>query len=455
MSDFSRQVFFFLYRWFLWPLLKTSFRTLALVNEKIRRGLEMRKATPSSFNGGQVTEPWLACETKQNPIWIHCASGEFEYAKPVIFRLKGSGPDAMPGVKILVTYFSPSIAKTAQAFKGVDFACPLPWDEAESLKRFIAWHQPRALLIARTDTWPEMLRQAHQARIPSLLFSATLPAESGRARGLGRWMSRAAFSYLDAIYCVSDEDRRVFASLGFADRTETRGDTRYDQVIARLQSPKPLREEIFAGVEPKHCFVAGSTWDEDEEVLIAMADKTRSWLRVILVPHEPTPQHLQHLEARLQAMGLASVRYSSASRWPEATVLLIDQIGILAELYLRGRFAFVGGSFRKTVHSVMEPLAAGCLTFVGPLHLNNREAIEFKGLKVKDAQGLTCVESVASASEMVVRLERAKALPPSARDGLPGAIQSEIQSRSGKSKAVAKWCRDLANRTQDRGDIRR
>jgi 3-deoxy-D-manno-octulosonic-acid transferase len=61
-------------------------------------------------------------------------------------------------------------------------------------------------------------------------------------------------------------------------------------------------------------------------------------------------------------------------------VLLVDQVGWLAELYAWGDMAFVGGSFRKTVHSVMEALGAGLKTFVGPLHTNNREAIEFQNV---------------------------------------------------------------------------
>ena len=32
----------------------------------------------------------------------------------------------------------------------------------------------------------------------------------------------------------------------------------------------------------------------------------------------------------------------------------------------------------KSVHSVMEPLAQGLLCFIGPKHLNNREALDLK-----------------------------------------------------------------------------
>ena len=59
-------------------------------------------------------------------------------------------------------------------------------------------------------------------------------------------------------------------------------------------------------------------------------------------------------------------------------VLIIDQIGILADLYKWADWALIGGSFKGKVHSVMEALSQGCYTFVGPFHGNNREALEFK-----------------------------------------------------------------------------
>lgn len=398
--------------------------------------------------------PWLMGEKKLRPIWIHCASGEFEYAKPVISLIKRHSPQA----KILVTYFSPSFKKSVHQYPGIDAACPLPWDQPEALQTFLEWHEPKALLIARTDTWPEMLRQCRMNNIPTLLFSATLPENSGRARGLGRWMSRFTFQFLDNIYCVTEEDAAVFKTLfdlpDQTGRVEVAGDTRYDQVIARLEKPKPLRAELWSDHNRDRCFIAGSTWPEDEKALLqafkseAIAKQLRSGeLKVILVPHEPTPSHLKDLERQLSEIGLHGVRYSSAANWSNGTVLLIDQIGILAELYLRARFAFVGGSFRKTVHSVMEPLAAGCLTFVGPFYRNNREAIEFNTIRItNEPHEFRAVEAVQDASALESRLLGALNLPASAIDQ---KIKGEILRRTGKSEKVLAWCaqRGLFDRT--------
>lgn len=415
------RVIYFIYRLFLWPVAKLAFHVMAYFNEKIRLGLEMRKSPAGA--------PWLAAPRAKRPIWIHCASGEFEYAKPVIKELQSRGRP-----KILVTYFSPSVAKSIREFPGIDFSCPLPWDEPQVLREFIAFHQPQVLLIARTDTWPEMLRTAKASGLKTLLFSATLPQQSGRARGFGRWLSMAVFQNLDEVFCVTEDDARVFRDLGCSGKTTVAGDTRYDQVFQRLLTPKPIRDELFVTADHTHTLVAGSTWPEDESILTTVASDLRGEIAVVLVPHEPTPAHLNELETQLRTLGLKSTRYSTCVAWDsKSEVLLVDKIGILAELYQKGSLAFVGGSYRKTVHSVMEPLAAGAWTFVGPKHLNNREALFFKKIKIEGTD-LSAVTSCADATEFVANLKTALS---SADKG--ELIRAQVRAQSGQSARVADW----------------
>jgi 3-deoxy-D-manno-octulosonic-acid transferase len=421
-------IFFLIYDWLLLPLLILIFKLLGLMNPKIRQGLEMRKKK----NG---VLPWLDFIPNQKPIWIHCASGEFEYAKPVIRRLKELSPDC----KIMVTYFSPSFAQAVRQFPGVDFATPLPWDTPALVKEFVEFHKPKVLLIARTDAWPEMLRQTTAAEIPSLLFSATLSERSLRTRM--PWTSAWVLRPLTQIFCVSEADAENFARLGLANKTQVAGDTRFDQVRLRLQNPKPLRSFLDSKDSSSlPVFVAGSTWPEDEAVLLPVIARFRSTLRWILVPHEPTDSHLRALETQLDQSGIPHQRYSQINSWQRAAVILVDQTGILAELYSRADFAFVGGSYRKTVHSVMEPLAAGCPTFVGPFYRNNREAIEFKTVPLASAADykLYALAVARNADEFIRKLEDLKKLQqPSWKENL----RQEILRRSHKTELVVEWVR--------------
>ncbi len=379
-------IFSFLYRYLIYPALLSIFRLLALFNPKIKTALELRQNQNSK-------PPWLLTSLSQRPVWIHCASGEFEYAKPVINAIKLKYPQ----IKILITYFSPSVVESLEKYKNIDFFCPLPWDQPHALKEFLNHHSPRALLIARTDAWPEMLTQTKLLKIPSLMFSSTLSPSSSRMSWVARSFTAWTLGNLSEIQCVSQDDFTCFKQLGLGHLTKVCGDTRYDQVIERLKHPKPIKDFLFRHAPNEKIFVAGSTWPEDEEVLldiIAFSFRKKLKMKFVLVPHEPTSQHMSELKQKASAKGLEIEFYSELNQWSANKILVVDQVGILAEIYAYASLAFVGGSFRKTVHSVMEPLAAGCLTFVGPKHLNNREALFMKKISLKSFSDLSPVIEV-------------------------------------------------------------
>jgi 3-deoxy-D-manno-octulosonic-acid transferase len=380
----------FLYRTLVMPLAALLLPFAGLIHRKIGDGLRLRRARRPDFN------------FPARPVWIHAASGEFEYAKAVIRELKAARPD----IPILVTYFSPTYAKNAANFPGVDLTVPLPLDLPGPCSSFLKRYQPRALLIARTDFWPEMLTQTRKLGIPISVFAYTQKdpsAMSAFTRRLARWR----LSMVDHIYCVSPEDLRNTEAILPGAEIESFGDTRYDQVRFRLDHPKSL-PAIMRPQSKAPVLIAGSTWSEDEAVLLpALTGLLRDRkLKLILVPHEPTPEHIRGRKEKLGAAGLDYVTFSSPREWKEEAVLLVDQTGWLAELYAWAQMAFIGGSFRKTVHSVMEALGASCLTLVGPKHLNNREAIDFQEVKVGSAPAVQCVRNADEFKTAIERLSK-------------------------------------------------
>lgn len=405
----------FLYRTIVAPIGVLFMVTLGSVFiPKVRMGLRLRRAR----------RDWPRFTSQ--PVWIHAASGEFEYAKPLIRELKKQNPKT----PIVVTYFSPSFSEAIKKFPGVDFSLPLPIDLPGPTRQFLKKLNPKCGLIARTDLWPEILHQAHSLHIPLILFSVTKTKRpSAIVRSLYHWL----YGYLDAVFTVTDADASVLKGILPDAQIEAIGDTRFDQVLERLNSPKALRTELKP--DRQKTLVAGSTWWEDEKVLLeALTPLLRDHkMQLIVAPHEPTPSHLESLHHEFQKRNIAVQFYSRAPEF-DSGVLIIDQIGILAELYQWGSMAFIGGSFKKTVHSVMEPLAAGCLTVVGPYHRNNREAIEFQSLKsqgesfvqvARDAkQFREIIENGLVASNLTTRIE---------------SIRQAVAARGGATKKLTEF----------------
>jgi len=106
-----------------------------------------------------------------------------------------------------------------------------------------------------------------------------------------------------------------------------------------------------------------------------------------LAPHEPNEYALETLEDEFRTHGIETRRYSQIKgETATSRVVLIDQIGILAELYHQANLAFIGGSFRGSIHNVMEPAVAGLPVLFGPTYHNSQEA----ELLVKAGGGLVC-----------------------------------------------------------------
>lgn len=410
------------------------FRGLQLLphssEKKLGRAFQLRKK-----QGGQW--PWLIGERSPSSqlFWFHCSSGEFEYAKPVIRELKKQAPDC----QILVTYFSPSVAKSVARFPLVDFSFVAPWDLPTFLKEFLHHWRPSCLAIARTDLWPGMLWVAQKNHIPTVLFSTTFEESSARHVWWRAWFYRRAYSLLTKIYTVSDADLRQFEKLipDLATPVQILGDTRFDQAVERLNEPQPA---TLANLQesPHPILVLGSTWPEDEEKWYAILDRLPTNLRLWWAPHEPTAAHLEELQAQTRARGRHFALLSESPNVQDSHFLLIDQVGILADLYRWADLAFVGGSFRQKVHSVMEPLAAGCLVAVGPFYKNNREAQDFS--QIPSPKGEKLVTVCSTSMELFSWVERNM----NATSPRP-FIQNEVARRLGASQVLAHHLLEVAN----------
>ena len=96
--------------------------------------------------------------------------------------------------------------------------------------------------------------------------------------------------------------------------------------------------------------------------------------RLIIVPHEPTAEHLAGVEARARRAKLPPPVRLSAATGP-VPFLVVDRLGALAALYGGGLMAYVGGGFgRAGLHSVLEPAAWGLPVAFGPRWQDSRDA---------------------------------------------------------------------------------
>jgi 3-deoxy-D-manno-octulosonic-acid transferase len=202
---------------------------------------------------------------------------------------------------------------------------------------------------------------------------------SGRLFPGVRNFHRAVYNAMDVILTVSERDAEHFRKLRLSKPViHAVGDTRYDRVSVKAEESRrrmPLPAQLLEG---KRTLVIGSSWSEDEEVVLPVLFKLLQHdptLQCIIVPHEPTLDHLEFLEYRL-ADHTDSIRFSYMHTWNGERVIIVDSIGILLPLYAAADVAFVGGGFRSNVHNTLEPAAYGIPVLYGPKIGNSQEARE-------------------------------------------------------------------------------
>jgi 3-deoxy-D-manno-octulosonic-acid transferase len=363
------------------PVLFFSLHALALLPAasgaliKIRNGVRGRKGWREDLRA--QLQPFSSHRPR---VWIHAASmGECEQAQPLLRELGARFPQA---VRVL-TIFSPSAVRhlSRQSFPA-EVICYLPFDGLFQVRKFYEAVQPRAGIVIRHDYWPNFMWEAKRRGVQLILADANVSAnaDSLRHKPVARNFNREMLAQFDVIAAVSASAAESLRPLlRFPERLRVLGDTRYEQVLYRVQRAAPQNILPQSWREKAIHLVAGSTWPSDEAVIIPAFAELRRRLphvRMILVPHEPTAANLENAERRLQEHALSSVRLSRAHESEAATVLLVDRIGVLAELYAAGQIAFVGGGFGPGVHSVLEAAAHGVPVLFGPRHFNSTEALE-------------------------------------------------------------------------------
>lgn len=324
---------------------------------------------------------WTELKLAPGALWFHVSSvGELEQVRPVIEALKKRGVSPL-----VLTYFSPSVPRLVRDWSFVDASGFMPLDEKRQMAKFFAAVKPRALILNRYDLWPEMLEQARLHQVPVALVNASIPP-LGLIGKLSLSFRRFLFkrlslwTYVDAAAATAWEPYTTHQSIGLVT-----GNPRVDRALSRVEDRRQegaslwlLRLQRLAAGQP--AVVGGSTWLEDEVLLLGALKEIRQKenLRgtiLFLVPHEPTPEHLQVLETKIAEAGFS---FQRCDPWREdaipTDIVIVNVRGVLAELYGLGKTAFVGGGFGKQIHSIIEPLAHGIPVAFGPRYDRMPEA---------------------------------------------------------------------------------
>ena len=363
-----KTIWYILYNFLIIPFLYLIIRLLGFFNHKVKRGIKGRDRIFEELILNSAT-----LDKSKKLIWFHSSSlGEFEQAKPIIKELKKGD-----NINILITFFSPSGYENSRKYPYADLVSYIPLDTHSNAERFISIVRPDLAVMMRYDIWPNHVWAMKKYNIPSIIVDATMKDNSARKLPLAKSFHKYLFGNISTILAVSESDVQGFKEFNVpANRIKAVGDTRFDRVYQRsiVAREKNLIKENL--LKDKNIFVAGSTWQLDEDVILPAFAKLSIYdsdTVMIIAPHEPTEVHLERIENEF-AGTLETIRFSFMNNYNNERVIIVDSIGILLTLYTYADLAFVGGSFKQSIHNVLEAAVYGIPVMFGPKIENSQES---------------------------------------------------------------------------------
>ncbi len=306
-------------------------------------------------------------------VWIHVASlGEFEQGRPIIEKIRKDHPS----YKILITFFSPSGYEIRRNYEGADYIFYLPLDTPCNVKRFLDIANPKVAIFVKYEYWINYLSELRRREIKSYIVSAIFRQNSIFFKPWGfTW--RKALESFEILFVQDENSKSLLGEWGF-DNVVVAGDTRFDRVWDIAQSSKKL-PIIERFVDSKDMLIAGSSWEQDEAIIMPLIDKYPD-IKFIFAPHEIGGDRIAGLISKLGDRGVKYSECNEDTDFNNIQVLVLDTMGMLSSVYQYAKWGYIGGGFGKGIHNTLEAATFGLPIAFGPNHLKFKEACDLISL---------------------------------------------------------------------------
>lgn len=322
--------------------------------------------------------------SKENVVLFHCSSlGEYESIKYFISIYKEKNKNS----SIFLSAFSPSLQRHNIDFNFVDYFFYLPIDLNKNAKKIISLINPKKVFFVKKEIWFNYIFEISKRKIPLYLISGKFKKKD--IIFSSNWMINH-LKMFDFIFTNDHESNDVLKSKNINNYIFS-GDTRFDSISNNNMGNINLKRiNDFCG--DKDIIVFGSIYREDLRLVEDFIKKNNSY-KYLIAFHNDCKKNNEIIKK------YDYINYSD-SRQNKANIMIIDEFGILKNLYKFAKIVYVGGGFNKGVHSILEPIFFGNPVIFGPKYKNFNEA--------KKAIRLGIAMSVSNKNEFEVSVEKFK-----------------------------------------------
>ena len=364
-------LFFVVYN-ILYPVFLFFVFFLSIFNKKIRVGLAGR------FESTHILNKYFNKNNiKSNIYWFHCSSyGEYLQVEQIINGLKKKENNCI----ILLSFFSPSGFVNCKN-DNVDCKIYLPFDFLWTIKKAIKIVSPNAIILANNDIWYNFLNVSQSMNIKTYLIGAESKRFYKNKFSAAYYFYKPIYFSFSKIFAVDENDQKdIFNYLKNKTISEIpiTGNPRFDQVIQR--SKKQHERGKIDISKREDILLMASMHKEDRNMILAQLIKylKNTNIQVYWISHEPNSQENKYLCNIFNRNSLSTEVIDSIQSIGQidSRIVIINAVGVLADLYWTTKVAYVGGGFSSGVHNLMEPAVAGVPMIFGPRYKKFKEAVE-------------------------------------------------------------------------------
>tara|TARA_B100000959_G_scaffold278296_1_gene336343 strand:+ start:294 stop:1580 length:1287 start_codon:yes stop_codon:yes gene_type:complete len=359
-------LFYFIY-FFISPLLFFTIYIYKFFNKKISTHFKNEKVSINNV----IRKLSSVNRAKQDVLIFHAASaGEFEQLKPILKRINRSK------YFIIQTFTSPTIFEKESKSHLFDVCCYHPYDFFWKSYSFFSQIKPKAYIVTRHDVWPSHLFILNKLDIKTFYINANLHNNSLWLNIYFRFFFRAIFQNIKFCLVPSTNIKNQFVHIIEKEKIYIMGDSRFDQIIDRKNKNNKIT--FLNNILDKSFNIIFGSYDEyDEKIIINSLLKyykngnqslENLKHKIILVPHEINKKKINSMIHKLEINNFKPYLWSNINKNINTSInlLIVDQIGILADIYRYTKLAYVGSGFNDGVHSVIEPGVYGNVVSFGP-----------------------------------------------------------------------------------------
>lgn len=351
--------------------IRVLFFILKFFSSKIKSFINERK------NVFEILENNISNANKH--IWIHVASlGEYEQGLPVFKEIKA----LYKNHKIVISFFSSSGYEVKKNDSIGDLTIYLPIDTNSNSKKFISIVKPEIVFFVKYEFWPNYLKNLKKNNVPTYLIAGAFR----KNQWFFKWYGKGFLSLLKSTFThffVQNNSSLELLNENNIYNVSLMGDSRFDRVNSLLNQNNTI-ENIKSFINNKICIVAGSTWTQDESLIIDyLKSSNKENLRWIIAPHQIDLSKINAFQKKLNSRSILLSNLDKINS-KDFKILIIDCVGILTKIYSYANISYVGGAMGNSgLHNILEPAIFKCPIVIGKNYEKFPEAKEMikqKGL---------------------------------------------------------------------------